>query len=194
MNMVKLSASLMLALLTNSLIVGATVAQSIVNVSPKPNSDVAPNAVVTGNLKSSNDISIPVDSVKIFLDGQDVTAQSGINSTAFSHRPQTPLSVGTHTARVEFMGSDSIGRFVTWTFDVTGTEVITLDSITHNAGNGLTSGSLFQATLKGSPNQKGTVLVIRSDVGGQSMQEYPAREVSPGEYIASFTVGRAPPQ
>ena len=192
MNFGKLSLSLILALLINGITTLSVVAQSIVNVSPRPNSSVPPNSVITGNLKSTDQVSIPVNSVKIFVDGKDVTPQSGINSTAFSYRPQSPLSVGTHTARVEFMGSDGIGRFVTWTFDVAGAEAIALESISHNATNGLTSGSVFQTTIRGSQSQKASVLLIRSDVGGQSMQEIPAREVSPGEYVASFTVGQAP--
>ncbi|MEM9136720.1 MAG: hypothetical protein AAGB01_05170 [Cyanobacteria bacterium P01_F01_bin.42] len=191
MKMAKASTSVILALLSNGIVAFAATAQSVVNVSPRPDAAADPSAVITGGLQSTNSVSIPVSSVKIFLDGKDVTAQSGINSTSFSYRPQTPLSEGEHTARVEFAGSDGVSRFVTWTFNVPESTQLVLNSVAHNATNGLNRGSVFQVNLKGSPNQTGSVLLIRSDEGGQAMQEVPAREVSSGEYIASFTVGSA---
>lgn len=58
--------------------------------------------------------------VRLWLDGNDVTSRSGISSSEVSYRPPAPLYVGSHTMRVA--GTDNAGmRFDrSWSFAVYG--------------------------------------------------------------------------
>ncbi len=57
-------------------------------------------------------------SVRVWLDGNDITTRSGVSASSFSYRPPAPLGFGSHTVRVT--GSDVAGvRFDRgWSFTV----------------------------------------------------------------------------
>ncbi len=57
-------------------------------------------------------------SVRVWLDGNDITSRSGVSTTGFSYRPPAPLAFGSHTVRVT--GGDVAGmRFDRgWSFAV----------------------------------------------------------------------------
>ncbi len=62
---------------------------------------------------------VDVDSVRVQLDGNDITSRSGVSPGGFSYKPPAPLDFGTHTVRVA--GLDRRGlRFVqSWSFTTT---------------------------------------------------------------------------
>ncbi|HEY6326623.1 MAG TPA: stalk domain-containing protein [Candidatus Cybelea sp.] len=62
---------------------------------------------------------VDVDSVRVGLDGNDITSRSGVSPAGFSYKPPAPLDFGTHTVRVA--GLDRAGlRFVhSWSFTTT---------------------------------------------------------------------------
>ena len=57
-------------------------------------------------------------SVRVWLDGSDITSRSGVSPSNFSYRPPAPLSFGSHTVRVT--GGDTAGvRFDRgWSFTI----------------------------------------------------------------------------
>jgi hypothetical protein len=62
---------------------------------------------------------VDVDSVRVRLDGNDITSRSGVSPVGFSYKPPAPLDFGTHSVRVA--GLDRAGlRFAqSWSFTTT---------------------------------------------------------------------------
>jgi hypothetical protein len=62
---------------------------------------------------------VDVDSVRVRLDGNDITSRSDVSPVGFSYKPPAPLDFGTHTVRVA--GLDRAGlRFAqSWSFTTT---------------------------------------------------------------------------
>ncbi len=82
----------------------------------------APNAL-TGNrltrIAAQFSREVDVDSVRVRLDGNDITSSSGVSPGGFSYEPPAPLAFGTHTVHVA--GADREGlRFAqSWSFTTT---------------------------------------------------------------------------
>jgi len=83
----------------------------------------APGAVVTNRfatIAAAFTVQAAPGSVRVWLDGADRTAQSGVSRDGFSYKPPAPLGFGSHT--VEVGGVDAYGaRFDrSWSFTVVG--------------------------------------------------------------------------
>ena len=68
----------------------------------------------------SADFSRPVDtgSVRILLDGNNITSRGGLSSTGFSYKPPAPLDFGDHKVRVTGRGQGGNAFDRSWTFVV----------------------------------------------------------------------------
>ena len=82
---------------------------------PAPDQRVANRFVV---VSASFSRQVRAGSVRVWLDGNDITTRSGVSATGFSYRPPAPLGFGSHTVRAS--GSDVAGlRFDRgWSFTV----------------------------------------------------------------------------
>jgi hypothetical protein len=71
---------------------------------------------------------VAANSVRILLDGNNVTNRSGVSSTGFSYKPPAPLDYGSHTMRAVGRAADGSAFDRAWSFTVVrGTpETITL--------------------------------------------------------------------
>jgi len=89
----------------------------LLNVQPPAGTSVA-NRFATISANFSNQVN--PGSVRVWIDGGDVTSQASITRAAFSFRPPAPLGFGSHTIRVA--GFDAGGsRFDrSWSFAVNG--------------------------------------------------------------------------
>lgn len=56
--------------------------------------------------------------VRVWLDGNDVTYRCGISGTAFSYKPPAPLDFGSHTVRVSGRDADGARFDQSWSFSV----------------------------------------------------------------------------
>ena len=163
-------------------------AQQVTNVSPALNSDdVAADSSISGVFKKKNEVGINVNSVRIYVNDQDVTNQSTINPDFFSYRPNRPLSPGTNRVKLEYQDAKGKDRTVIWTFDVQQPQAkVEITSVTHNAeSQALGPGSTFLATIKGTPNANARVLMLEN---GKTVRQLPVQEVSPGIYVATLNV------
>ena len=163
-------------------------AQQVTNVSPALNSDdVAADSSISGVFKKKNGIGVNVNSVRIYVNDQDVTNQSTINPDFFSYRPNRPLSPGTNRVKLEYQNEKGNDRTVIWTFDVQQPQTkVEITSVTHNAeSTALGPGSTFLATIKGTPNANARVLMLEN---GKTVRQLPVQEVSPGIYVATLNV------
>ncbi|ACK69344.1 conserved hypothetical protein [Gloeothece citriformis PCC 7424] len=162
--------------------------QRIVNVNPSLNSQsVPPETSIYGVFEPTNGVGVDPQSVNIFLNNQNVTNRSTITNNFFSYRPQQNLPSGANTVRVEFNTANGESRVVSWNFTVNQpTANLNINSVSHNAVNKtLGTDDTFIATINGTPNGQGTILLVKD---GETVQEIATQEVSPGVYVATLKV------
>lgn len=63
-------------------------------------------------------VSVNAASVRVYLDGNNITSRSGTSSTGFSYRPPAPLELGEHTVRVTGRGPGGTPFDRSWSFTV----------------------------------------------------------------------------
>ncbi|MGB0561974.1 MAG: hypothetical protein ACPGVO_09240 [Spirulinaceae cyanobacterium] len=181
----KLLPTLTLALGTAVLTPSAALAQQVVNATPT-GQEVPGNSSVAWQFDNASLVN--PQSIKIFLNDQDVTGQSIIDPTRnyFGYRPGDALPPGQHDVRVEFQTTQGVGYAARWSFSVPNT-AIEISSVTHNgAEEPLGNGATFLATINGTERAQASVLLVQN---GQTVDTLPASEVSPGVYVATVTVG-----
>lgn len=167
---------------------GQAVAQRIVNVSPDIDAQsVASDVSISGQFDTSDGTAVDINSVKIYVNGQDVTRRSTITQNFFSYRPTQPLSPGEVDVRVEYANTQGVRRVATWDFQVQQPRTaLDISSMTHNATSGpLGPDATLLATINGTPGATASVLLIED---GETVQELDAQEVSPGVYVATLIV------
>jgi hypothetical protein len=165
-------------------VVQPAIAQRVVEVTPPSNStNVSPNTFISGQFDTSG--TIDVNSVRISVNGQDVTSQSSITPNFFTYRPAQSLPPGTNQVRVEYRTTNGEQRTLAWAFSVQG-QPLQLTSVTTNAGVApLNTGSTLTVTINGTPGLQASVLLIQD---GRTVRELPATETSSGVYRVNYTV------
>lgn len=119
--------------------------------------------------------------VKILVNGEDVTV-SAIRSFAFvAYSPLAPLPQGENTAQVAFRDKDGKEVMVKWSFFVSQESLI--QSASHDGGEFMTLGQALILTVKGKPGCTGSFDV------GHLRREIPLEEKAPGHYQGTFTLG-----
>ncbi|MBE9031382.1 hypothetical protein IQ266_16735 [filamentous cyanobacterium LEGE 11480] len=166
-----------------SMIAPQVFAQTISGVTPRIGAqDATQHAVISGVF--SGDKAVDPQRVKIFIDGQDVTAQSSVTEGLFSYRSLQPLSLGRHTVRVEYANIDGEWQVANWSFYVRPTTAsLEITSVTHNAVQPLNNDSPLLVTIKGTPNAAASVLLAEPGMSSRSLS---ASEISPGVYVATM--------
>ncbi|NJL98907.1 MAG: hypothetical protein HC924_08885 [Synechococcaceae cyanobacterium SM2_3_2] len=162
-------------------------AQQITDPSPGVGAmDVEPGTPITATFREANGVSVRPETVKVFVDEQDVTSQAVITRDFFSYRPTQPLSAGEHDVLLEFTNTQGTTRRVTWSFNV-GTPIrAAIESVSHNAGNRpLAANEILLITVNGTPASDVSVLLIQDS---QRVSRLETREVSPGTYVANALV------
>jgi hypothetical protein len=188
-----LTRSLLIPLVGSSVALGLlatprlTHAQQITDPSPAVAAvEVDPNSPISASFKPANGVSVRPETVKVFVDGKDVTSTAVITKDFFSYRPTTPLPPGEHDVLVEFTNTQNTTRRVTWSFTVSTPVNVAIDSVVHNAGNrALGTGEIMLITVNGTPNSKVTLYLVQD---GQKLQTLNAQEVSSGIYVANKLV------
>lgn len=114
----------------------------------------------------SGDFSRPVDtgSIRIRLDGNNITGQSGIGKNSFSFKPPAPLSFGSHTVRVDGKGAGGMDFDRQWSFTVAGQPVPHMHLTISNPPGDAVVGNTF--TVRG--NTVGNAKVVVTAGAGDS--------------------------
>ncbi|HEY9643818.1 MAG TPA: hypothetical protein V6C57_25230 [Coleofasciculaceae cyanobacterium] len=168
----------------------AVLAQRISNFDPPASSvNISPNASISGQFDTTTGVDVDLSSVKIFVNGRDVTSQSTITRSFFTYRPTQPLPPGQVQVRVEFKNVNGNARSASWTFAVQPAQPAgQISAVTHDGvGSVLTTGQTLTMTLKGTPGMQAAFLLVQDN---RAVREIPARETSAGVYTASLTVQR----
>ncbi|HVA32603.1 MAG TPA: hypothetical protein VNG31_00555, partial [Candidatus Baltobacteraceae bacterium] len=120
----------------------------------------APGAGVTNRFALiSAEFTREVDgsSVRVRLDGNDITSQCGVSRTAFSYKPPAPLELGSHTVRVTGRGLGGSTFDRAWSFRVTAAPVPSATLAIKQPGENAVVGSSF--VIRGSTFPNGRVRV-----------------------------------
>ena len=83
---------------------------------PPPGASVANRFVTIGAQLSR---SVRPASVRVWLDGNNITNRTGVSASGFSYKPPAPLDFGSHTVRVTGNGDGGATFDRGWTFTVT---------------------------------------------------------------------------
>jgi hypothetical protein len=126
---------------------------------------------------------ILVDTVRVLVDGRDVTADANVTQYLVSYQPTTALTTGEH--QVVVTGRDRAGNEFrqSWTF-VVGDDAGLVQSFTHDAKEKIEPGDVVTVTLVAQP---GSVAVFSI---GDVVVERPLHEVTAGRYVGEYTVRR----
>jgi len=121
------------------------------------------------------------ESVRLTLDGRDVTNDVTITNTFLTFRPDEQLAPGKHTAVVT--ARDKAGNQVSksWEFNVV-TNADVIKTFNHNADQRLAPGQVLTFTLTGEPGGTATYTV------GKKLVNRAMVETEPGRYVAEYTV------
>ena len=160
-------------------------AQQVVNVAPT-GQEVSNNSTIAWQF--DNISLVDGNTIKVFLNNQDVTSQSILDTSRnyFGYRPPQDLSPGTYEVRIEFKNKQGSGFVARWPFAVANAR-LEISSVTHNAADKpLGRNASFLATINGTPGANATVLLVQN---GQTVRTLPTSQVSPGVYVATVTVG-----
>ena len=123
------------------------------------------------------------NSVRLLLNGQDVTAQATITRDFISFRPAAPLPASPQTVELRVMdvaGNRSAAR---WTFAEQAREAGGIRAVSDNATHPLQPGDSLNVALNGSPGGRATFSV-------GNIQDVAMREEQPGHYACNYTVRR----
>lgn len=161
-------------------------AQRIVDVTPAVSAQsVSADALVSGLFEESGG-TVDTTSVRLTVDGQDVTSDSSITSNFFSYRPTTPFSPGQHQVQLEYTNTQGQQRVASWSFSVeTAQPTVAITSVTHNAIEPLATDATLLTTISGTPGLQASVLLVEN---GNVVRTLQAQEVSPGVYVASYSL------
>lgn len=165
----------------------AAQAQRITNPSPSQGArNVEPASSISASFEELAGVTVRPETVKVTVDGRDVTRQSVITADFFSYRPASELSPGKHDILLEFTNSRNVPQRVTWSFEV-GTPVrAEIESVTHNGANrALAAGEIMLVTVNGTPGSDVTVFLVQD---GQRLQTLEAEEVSAGVFVVNVLV------
>jgi hypothetical protein len=85
------------------------------NQQPQPDSKVRDRF---GVIAAEFTTRVDAASVRVYLDGNNITSRSGTSSTGFSYKPPAPLDYGSHTVRVIGRGPGGTPFDRSWSFQV----------------------------------------------------------------------------
>ncbi len=175
------------ALIASLLVTTPAWAQRISNPSPAQGAtNVEPQSPVSVTFAADNGVTVRPETVRLSIDGTDVTRSTVVTSDFLSYRPSQPFSAGPRQVLLEFTNSAGQARRVTWSFTVGQTVAAEISSVVHNAaGRPLAAGEIMLITVNGTPGSTVTVYLVQD---GRTLQNLPAQEVSSGVYVVNALV------
>jgi len=143
-------------------------------------------AVSRPTISASFDEAAYVDpnTVRLTLDGMDVTSEANINRNSISYRPAVGIAPGRHD--VVLTAVDQNGNSVTkrWSFRVNTTADSVVQSFTAEGLTDARPGDVLRFTLRAEPQGTATFSL------GNIVVNKPMVETTPGMYVGTYTVRR----
>lgn len=155
---------------------------TIVEATPAADARInRPRPNITVTFDDAGGSGIDPNTVKLMLDGRDVTDDATATATLLAYRPIQALAAGKH--EIEITAQDRAGNRLrrTWAFTVASRNDV-IRSFTHDADNEVRPGQVMTFTLLGEPGGTATYTV------GTRLKRRPMTEVEPGKYVGEYTV------
>ena len=123
-------------------------------------------------------------SIRLIVNGQNVTARASISETSVTYNPSTPFRPG--PVRLEFAVADRAGNTLraTWAFEVVRPTGL-ISSVTVNPATALIEDDLLTVVIAGVPSGRAT-FAVQGVRGDRPMKE----SGTPGIYFGTFVVPR----
>jgi hypothetical protein len=149
--------------------------------SPDPNSRVTtarPNIYAVFADQGSG---VDPGSVRLLVDGRDVTANAEVTRDFISYRPASDLPAGRQT--VQIIQRDKAGnrQRTTWQFTVQPGASEGIRLLRHNANRALEPGDVLHVEMNGTPSGKAFFSV-------GTIKDVRMQETAPGHYAADYTI------
>ena len=127
---------------------------------------------------------IDPQSIRMTVDGRDVTPDASINSNEISYTPSVGFSPGRHDVRVT--ASDMSGNQVSkaWSFRVGADGGRTIRSFTVTGFDNARPGDVLEFTMMAAPGGQATFSI------GDIIHDKPMVERNPGQYVGTYTLRR----
>jgi len=148
---------------------------------PTPNSSVTnarPNIYAAFADQGSG---VDPSSVRLIVNGQDVTPEAQVTPYFVSFTPTAPLPAGAQTVQLSLMDKAGNTTKTEWRFTEESQAAGGITSITSNADHPLGPGDVLHVEMTGTPGAKAGFSI-------GNIQSIPMQETSPGHYVADYTI------
>lgn len=162
-----------------------TAGPKIGSLTPEPDTRVnRPRPNITATFDDANGSGVDQDTVRILLDGKNVTQDATVTGALVAYKPDTALGAGVH--EVEIRARDRAGNEVSrhWSFRVTQSADV-IKSFDYEAKDGLRAGEEVTFLLIGEPGGTATYTI------GDRIRARRMDEVEPGKYVGTYTIRQA---
>ncbi|BDI28114.1 hypothetical protein CCAX7_001650 [Capsulimonas corticalis] len=140
--------------------------------------------LIYATLSDASGTGVDPNSVRITLDGKDVTSDATITPSFFNFKPQQALAPGQHEVRVRVADQAGNIQNAEWPFVVSDERLISAFDSSVPGGQAIDAGSKLQFKLAAKPGGRASFSI------GSLAKDLPMTESSPGVYVGSYTVAR----
>ncbi len=164
-----------------------TVAPKITDIRPAADSKTAQTRpAISVVLDDAGGSGIDASSVKMTVNGTDVTDQAVISGSLAAYRPAKALPGGDVAVAVTAKDMAGNTASIDWKFTVRATSDV-IKSFTHSDIKDVQPGDVIVVDLKGEPNGTASFAIVQE---GRTLRTRPMTEISAGAYQGEYTVRR----
>ncbi len=158
-----------------------TVAPKVIMMHPGAEGLFGSHPTISARFDDSPGSGVDPSTVKVSLDGQDITGMCSINAGGFNYRPDRDLAPGPH--QVNLTMNDRAGNLAasSWTFNVAERRN-TPFLLNYTPLPVYDAGKTIDFTLDADPGSTATITI------GNRVAAFPLQEASPGHYVGHYTV------
>lgn len=120
-------------------------------------------------------------SVRLIVNGHDVTADAEVTPYFLSYTPSSPMSSGTQTVQLSLADKAGNKTQSDWKFTEGSPEASGIKAVTDNTDHTLEPGDTLHVEMTGTSGGKGGLSI-------GNIQNVPMREDKPGHYVADYTI------
>jgi hypothetical protein len=160
-------------------------APSVRALTPQNQSSVTTSRpTISARFDDASGSGVDPQSVRLLLDGVDVTSNANVNERSVSYVPPVGIGPGRHD--VTLTAVDNAGNHVTkrWSFQVNVQGDNVIQSFTAEGLSDARPGDVLRFVMRAEPDGRATFSL------GDSVHDKLMTERSPGEYVATYTVRR----
>ena len=122
------------------------------------------------------------NSVKVTVDGKDVTGDAAVTASLFTYKPAEALASGGHTVAVTVADKAGNATTASWGFKVSTSNIVQSFTTNEPSGKTVGAGATIVLTLNAQPGGKATASI------GSLAKNIPLREGDAGVYTGEYTV------